>query len=390
MEGALEVIGGSIAGEPLDGASLSLVPYPDPGGLRPPLDPRDEEGRGAEVASLRGVTPYPDPGGLRPPLDPRDEEGRGAGEAPTEAWEPAGYDIVAMVEFADGPLRLEGRLPLAVDLERDWTEWETGPLDLGLSGGVPLGVVALVDPDIRSAEGFLAVDGHIAGTLAKPSPAARVSLTDGELTHTGLGLVAEGISVAIQAAPSGVVVHRLALTPRPLRRTRVPALDLGADPRVEVHGTADLDPVGFGLGQVDLDVTLSHGPWLVATPDLTLRADGSLSFDGPWPALAVRGDLRAGAGARRVGRRAAVRGHDPRPRSPDPGRAQRPHRHPAPRARGATAVRRLRRRRRSAPAAQPRAGGDHAVHRRLRLAGGYRQPDGSVDPPRRGRDRGPG
>ncbi len=202
---------------------------------------------------------------------------------------PGGYELQSSLAFSQGGLEIGGRVPVEVDLAKAWQEWGTGDLDLTVSGaGVPLSVLAAVDPEIRSAQGLVVVDARVGGTLAEPLPQYRASLIDGGLVWRTYGLSIEDVDLTLEG-DSRAVSLELAATPVPSRKFQAGATLEQGNPRVRVQGRTGLeDWVPRG---VDARVVLSDGPWLLATDDTVARVDGALDVSGDWPKLAIDGDL---------------------------------------------------------------------------------------------------
>jgi hypothetical protein len=207
------------------------------------------------------------------------------------------YQLDMHTSFApEGELSISGLVPLAIDLRKDWTDWSTGPLDLAVSGeGVPLGVASGYDPGIQRAEGLLVVSGRIAGTASDPSPELSASIESGTFSYRPLGLNIRDLNLAFTSGQGILSLDRLYLVtqPRNLRGNIASGLqdlsEIGEMSTLEMSGIAHLGE--RSLGDIEADVTLSGGAWVINTTNLSMRANGAINMSGTWPALIVDGDV---------------------------------------------------------------------------------------------------
>lgn len=223
-----------------------------------------------------------------------------------------------------GSFTVDGTLPLAIDVLRDWTTWSEGELDLTLGGpGLPLSILTAFDPGFAQLDGRVRVDGSITGTAMEPTFAV-AAFTEGPeegrdaaLTYTPLGL---------RVAPfvASVKVDRNRLIRLAVEADTAPEADLlgglnrggelgdglvRQDPDVRLSGRLTLD--GFTPVIQDALVLNLKKATLSGLPDQRLdvstvqwtdtehpRADGSprvadvLTVRGAWPELEIDGKVR--------------------------------------------------------------------------------------------------
>ncbi|HHO51051.1 MAG TPA: hypothetical protein ENK18_09320 [Deltaproteobacteria bacterium] len=204
-----------------------------------------------------------------------------------------GYTLDSLISLGGGSLVVQGDVPISIDLEQDWTTWEQGALDLMVDAAqLPLSTLSALDPDVRGAEGTLSLEGYVGGTLSDPSPVIQLALEGGRFVHQGLGISLDDIDLHLDMDKDRVRLQQLAFSPRPARRLSVNPLDLeraGPIPRVGASGTVRLQ--GWRPTEVDADVVLTNGPWLISTDDKVIRTDGAIGIEGTWPQLEVDGHL---------------------------------------------------------------------------------------------------
>lgn len=215
-----------------------------------------------------------------------------------------GYDVVLRVSDPAGAFAARGVVPVRVDLLREPAEWVTGEMAIDLSGDVPLGLLEGWSTDVRAAEGRLAIAGHVGGTPFAPVADLTAQIDGGRVAYRALGVDARDIDLAARITDRTLTLERADVVLLPFRERTLEGVvteatsvvseaaervDGGERPRVSARGTAILGEDG-GI-TLDGALHLEDGPWLIATEDTTLRANGALTIVGAWPALRVRGNL---------------------------------------------------------------------------------------------------
>ncbi len=213
-----------------------------------------------------------------------------------------GYQLDITSNFApEGEVSVTGLVPVAVDLNKDWTEWATGDLDLTVSGaGVPIGLASGYDPGVERAQGLLKVEGKILGDPANPSPFLTASITDGSFNYRPLGLMVRGMDMAFESGDSVLTLTKLHMSTQPRNRRGNVASgiqdlgEFGQVSTIDVSGSAKLGE--RSLGEVDAKVVLGGGAWIINDEIAALRADGEIGLSGIWPNIIVDGDLELFSG----------------------------------------------------------------------------------------------
>jgi hypothetical protein len=195
---------------------------------------------------------------------------------------PDGLMIDSAVGFTEGGLAVRGPIPVRIDLREEVATWTDGELALDVSGeGVPLGLLSVIDRQIVDAEGVLAVDGTIEGTLDRPIPKLSGAIVDGALTYTPVGLRVFEINGTLTAGERRVRLPELTARTMPINSVGI--LDQSRASRIRVLGTANIDaqrPILSARVQMDQ-------AWVLGTFETTARVDGDLVVSGPWPELTI-------------------------------------------------------------------------------------------------------
>jgi hypothetical protein len=190
-----------------------------------------------------------------------------------------------------------GHVPARVDLSSPPEAWSTGVYALELGGdGVPLTVARAALTDLEVDRGVVRVSGGLAGSLLDPSPDLDVTLVDGLVRYRPLGLRVSGAEAVVhviddpkQPDLAGAVridVERLRAVTTPIG---VPQNTLGGDPGfIDLGGS--ISTLLGAVGEVDLDLRLKRA-WLMHLDDAQLQATGALTVHGPWPEIAVAGNI---------------------------------------------------------------------------------------------------
>jgi len=200
-----------------------------------------------------------------------------------------GYALDAQLTFPDGGLEVSGPVPIVIDTRQELADWSVADLGLELTGsGVPLSLLALVDPEIKKAQGTIALSGSVGGAATDPDPVVEAVLEDGSFSYPPLAIKVSDLDLELSANKRRVQLRRLDATIEPAKRFRASGIDIdGEAPRVSVTGTAMLED--WQPGAMSAQVALRNGPWLSASDDLSLRLDGDLQVSGRWPELYVLG-----------------------------------------------------------------------------------------------------
>ncbi|TNE84687.1 MAG: hypothetical protein EP330_28875 [Deltaproteobacteria bacterium] len=209
------------------------------------------------------------------------------------------YLPTVALSFTDGgSFFLGGEVPLTVDLaEPDWTKWQSGELDLSMGGeGIPLGLVAAVDPGISKADGMLVLDGTIEGRLDKPEPDLSAKIVKAQLDYLPLGIRLKDFGMELTANERLVSLKSLQAHSVPLRRNlKSGFLDVVEEgpAALRARGSMRIDEWTPGTvnGRIDLDNAL-----LSAQDDQLLRISGGIDISDTWPELNVNGRLKVDQG----------------------------------------------------------------------------------------------
>lgn len=219
-----------------------------------------------------------------------DLEGAYASVTPLEE----GYALDIQLDFQDeGALSVVGTVPVRVDLREPLESWTAGEMDVTIEGsGLPLEVLAAVDPGVRNARGLLVIEGHVGGPVNDPSPDLTVTLENGRLDYAPLGLRLTEIDLDLVADARRLRLENFRMQTQPIRRNLLASGfdDAGArGGTVVAAGTAQLED--WAPTAMSVRVQLTDGVWVSATPELQMRLNGQVQASGAWPALEVDGDL---------------------------------------------------------------------------------------------------
>lgn len=191
--------------------------------------------------------------------------------------------------FPEGGFKVVGDLPFAVDLRADTEQWVVGDLNLTVGGdGLPLAVLDGLGLGVNGGAGALVLNGTIGGSPLAPVANLNARIAKGGLTVPQLGLRFDEMKLDLGVDGRRVRLAEMRVRSQPIRP---PLGQFGGDERtsrVSATGSAILDanePAKF-QGRVTLERA-----WVLATPQMLGRLDGSLTVGGAWPALEVRGDV---------------------------------------------------------------------------------------------------
>lgn len=204
-----------------------------------------------------------------------------------------GYDVALLTSFGDrgelGGLKAQGFIPLNLNLnDLDGLDLEQDGLALDLSGeGLPLSLLVGVVDGIPEADGRLAINGDVGGSLASPEFKVNARLEQASLTYEDLGLRFHDIDMNVLATPELVHLRRLLVKSTPLYGL---ASELkGKGDGLQLFGKVklqDLQPVA-----VDMDLQADRF-WLSSSDDAKLELDADVKISGDYPAVAVTGDAK--------------------------------------------------------------------------------------------------
>ncbi len=203
-----------------------------------------------------------------------------------------GFEIRAAASFgADGGLQIDGFVPFeGFGSERPLAGSTPPPLDIRFGGsGVPLSVAA-GPSGLTDAEGTMAVEGRLTGTIDAPVAALRMKSNAAAFTLIPTGVRYDPVDVDIRVADGEVEIHRLNIGSRPT---------WGLNPRsgtAELTGTVDIG----GAMDVAIDAQFD-GFWFSATRSAEVAASGSVAMAGAFPALDVEGSIALEAGSIALG-----------------------------------------------------------------------------------------
>lgn len=219
-------------------------------------------------------------------------------------------------------IRAVGRVPLAVDLNKDWADMGVGSWDLLIDGeGLPMGVLTALDPGVAAAAGRLRVEGAVRGALLDPRPDIEVLLEGGAIAYTPTGVLYDDLQLKADLTASHVRLSRLSFNGQPLRRDglnllvaqETDALRKGRTARkaeragqtvaqvqqreAQVRARGSVTLKDWSPGAISLTADLNRA-LLVSTPDLEVRLSGAMNERGQaiaisnrWPDLQVRGSM---------------------------------------------------------------------------------------------------
>jgi autotransporter translocation and assembly factor TamB len=192
-----------------------------------------------------------------------------------------GYKLGTDLAFqGGGALGLHGYLPLnlgTMDLKQPG-------LDLVITGsGVPLALAA-GPGGISDADGLLALEGKVTGSLQSPIPALGVRTEGAAFTLGSMGLRYEPVSLDIGFTPERLDIRKFDIGARQLWALKP------RDGVLRVRGAVDLDD--GELTNVNLTAQMEDF-WLSSIRLATLAVSGDLSIKGAYPDLKVRGALQA-------------------------------------------------------------------------------------------------
>jgi hypothetical protein len=209
-----------------------------------------------------------------------------------------GYQVDLSLEFEDdGSFVASGILPLKVDLTKPRAQWELGELDVPYEGKIPVGVLAAFDPDIREAEGMLALSGRLGGTTSDPEPEGTALLQGGSFDYPPLGVRYTGIGLDLAFDAQKITLRDLSITSEELQSSErtfgfLPFEDvtpgaLQTPGTLRASGSARLEdwqPRGVSVRAVADRFKLTD------RSEQLLEVSGEVSAQGDWPALRIRGN----------------------------------------------------------------------------------------------------
>lgn len=194
-----------------------------------------------------------------------------------------GYQVAVDLGFgADGGITVAGFVPMPADAAQDLDAALATPgLDLDVSGpGLPVAAIAPFLDDTTDPAGRIRVEGRVGGSVAAPEPNLRVQAQGAALTHLGLNVRAEELTLDATLTARRAQLHLLRAHTRSLSRAKAPTSDVVAS------GSVDRPAEGPPMvsGRLRLDQA-----WLIDRPDRLLRVDGELQVTGPLDAVTVGG-----------------------------------------------------------------------------------------------------
>ncbi len=204
-----------------------------------------------------------------------------------------GYDLAMALAFDSGSFEVKGSVPIEVDLAtEDREQWANGDLDLAITGDeVPLAVVAAFDQGMEQTAGFLAVEGHVGGSVFDPEPTLTLSGDDIAFVYAPLNLRVQDGEFAFAFDRSRVEID-IAASTQPQTGAAADRTIGGLEgnkPRLAVKGSTAFED--WAPTDVSAEITFRDGAWLSAASDLKLRVNGDLAVGGTWPALNVGGAI---------------------------------------------------------------------------------------------------
>lgn len=209
--------------------------------------------------------------------------------------ERGGYGLdLRLGEASDNWLTVAGHVPVHPRLNAEIDDWSTGTFDLTIDGnGLPLRLVAAVDPGLEVDEGRARLRGIVTGRLLEPQPAVQLDLEDGKLRYLPLGLGVARLGATLRVVPTGDVggdvrmVHKVSAVTWPLEGS-LERITQGTRSEIEGQGTVVLR--GWGLDTITSRFDLRTA-WLAGTNATQVRASGDVRVGGTWPDLSITGDL---------------------------------------------------------------------------------------------------
>ncbi|MCB9777803.1 MAG: translocation/assembly module TamB domain-containing protein [Alphaproteobacteria bacterium] len=186
------------------------------------------------------------------------------------------------------PVRIVAGVPVALDPTIEDPLGREG-LDVTLDGTLPLALLEGVVDGVRGTHGALKLDGSLKGSLGKPTGEVTITGQGLGLTHTGLGLVYDDVSIDLVATQERVVLRELIVRNR--RRSTLVGRGLGAGtPNNRLLAKGSVELADLRPDQVRLTVEADDF-WIIGEPDMQLAVDGQVQAEGSWPDLRLTGAL---------------------------------------------------------------------------------------------------
>lgn len=197
--------------------------------------------------------------------------------------EQGGFRLDANLGFAPtGSLVIGANLPHPSELVDVGTIAEM-PLNLTVSGdGLPLEVLAGVDPSLSDLRGLLMVGGSVLGTPSNPRLDLSVTLQDGGVTIVQNGVRYDDIDLDLRVDGDSILLRELTV-----RNSRLWARG-GREGSLRVTGSTRLSE--FSVADTMNSVTMDQF-WIIASRDSVIALSGDVELSGGWPQLVVRGDV---------------------------------------------------------------------------------------------------
>jgi len=222
-----------------------------------------------------------------------------------------GYQFDAKVTFTEegreddpGDMTVNAYVPFdlrggTVDLDEQLLR---DSLLVQISGqGIPLAVASAFDPDVRDAEGTIAISekrNRVTGSIKAPEPDLEVAITGGAFDYAPVGIRVEQLNLGLQVEADRIRLKRFGLDTLPLT-TRTPEQDRG---HLEGKGSVTMIPPVFvesegswterAFTTVTGELSADH-VWLSSRQDFTIQVSGDMDFGGEWPEVLITGDIGA-------------------------------------------------------------------------------------------------
>jgi autotransporter translocation and assembly factor TamB len=194
------------------------------------------------------------------------------------------FKVIGLFGLDEGSLEFAGRVPFDFDADFDLdTTLQRDGLALDIWGrGIPLGVLSLVDPAIREAQGRVAVSGHVGGSLLDPVPEIQLSLENGRLDYPPLGIGLRNMAFQVDTSADALRILAVSGGTRSLVGNKGKGGTLTAQGEFPFPWKGD---AGMNIG-IRLDDLL-----LADLPELEVVLAGGLKVTGAWPALTATGTI---------------------------------------------------------------------------------------------------